>query len=395
MCVRTFESFLQCNHVATKLTSCPSYHKQQESAKGFLGSIFKRDVKKMKHCGKLVPHPFETNTYCHKCTVKNERYQARRVGEGAYRVHRPVVEESFRDERQHAAKESLRKSERSRRGKKRHHHEVVSAKPSVWLPDLYDHPETLARKEAYARAAAPAPPVSSRPPKSSSRTHESPHSSHSKDTRSTKQAREARLNKSYSHGRHMAAPGVLSGSPDRTPAFGTSQPLTRPAEPKPAYQYSGRFANNSAGPPPACGLPPAPPRPIQRGANNHARTRPELRSQETCPRYVAPTPAPPIPEYQRYLNAMSAAANAPGPTHEQKMARLLEKHAPNGRQLDPRYRYARVEPPKAKKTQKGMLSNFLAKQRLSHKASVDSDLSFVCADARAISNQPRLGYNRA
>ncbi|CAJ2513340.1 Uu.00g014590.m01.CDS01 [Anthostomella pinea] len=369
--------YLQCGHVETKLTPCPSYRKQKSSARGFWGSLFKGNTKSKKHCGKLIPHPLEQDGYCQDCAIRwNEGLQTQYVGEGAFRVHKTAMEDSFRDERKHAAKKSLKKSERQHRDghKGRHHHEVINAKPSVWLPELYHHPETLARREEYARAPAAAPPVSSRSHKSSRQHHSS--RTHEPRTVYRESKRERNLKRNYDYVSHESAPGTLSVSAGRTPAFGGSQPLMRPAEPAPTHLYAGRFgAANAAALPPAYGLPPMPYKPAR-------PPRPDEYESSSSDEYTVPEPA-----YQVYLNAMAAST----PTHAEKVAAMMKRHAaaekaaPTGpprdadgnidTRLDPRWRYYQ-EPKKSRfHTLAGM-----ARGNPSPASTDDgSDVSFYCS----------------
>ncbi|KAI1744343.1 hypothetical protein F4680DRAFT_290421 [Xylaria scruposa] len=161
MCIKSYIHYTKCDHVNTSLTSCPTYHKEQESAKGFLGCVFGRNIKKKEHCGKVVPHHLQSGTYCQACTIRHEQFSAQGVGNGALKVRQHGFQEISHGEDKEAARLALQKAAKSRRHGGRPNHDVIYTETSVWLNDLYHHPETLARKESYARQAARAPPVSS------------------------------------------------------------------------------------------------------------------------------------------------------------------------------------------------------------------------------------------
>ncbi|KAI0858411.1 hypothetical protein F4860DRAFT_317969 [Xylaria cubensis] len=160
MCIKSYIHFTKCDHVHTSITPCPTYHKEQESAKGILGCLFGRNTRKRNNCGKIVPHHLQSGTYCQACTVRNEHFSAQGVGNGALKVRQHGFREISHERNKEAARLALQKAER-RRHEGRSNHEVIHTETSVWLSDLYHHPETLARKESYARQAARAPPVSS------------------------------------------------------------------------------------------------------------------------------------------------------------------------------------------------------------------------------------------
>ncbi|KAI0548598.1 hypothetical protein F4679DRAFT_585392 [Xylaria curta] len=161
MCIKSYIHFTKCDHVQTSLTPCPTYNKEQESAKGLLGCVFGRNIKKNKNCGKVVPHHLQSRTYCQACTIRHKQFSAQDVGNGALKVRQHFREISHGEDKE-AARLALQKAERRRRHEGRSNHDVIYTETSVWLNDLYHHPETLARKESYARQAARAPPVSSR-----------------------------------------------------------------------------------------------------------------------------------------------------------------------------------------------------------------------------------------
>ncbi|KAI1499635.1 hypothetical protein F5X99DRAFT_270251 [Biscogniauxia marginata] len=391
MCVRSSQHFIRCCHVDTKLAHCPSYHKQQSSGKGLFGFLFKK--RKKEDCGRVIPHYIKVDAFCQACTIKNASLKTRNIGDGAFKVQRSIVEDDFRDARKQTAKESISKTARHDRHGKKHSHEVIIIKPSVWIPDLYHHPQTMGKHEKYAREAAPAPPVSSRPAKSSLRQSSS-HNSPEKRKKCT--TRDGHLKRNYAYEGHMAAPGTLSVSADRTPAFGNSEPLRIPAQPVPAYQYRGKFAANAPSLPPACRLPPLPlamqkatsskpPRPIREsgvaGTTGSRTQYPGLRRKEGRIYNIvpaAPTPrAPvPVPEYQVYLNAMSFAAEQ-SPSDTQKLAKLMH-NSPLKARPNSRHQHAKEEP------RRSALQNLMGRSSTSKPSDDSSDVSFVCQDAKKL-----------
>ncbi|KAI3331853.1 hypothetical protein HD806DRAFT_171992 [Xylariaceae sp. AK1471] len=376
MCVKSYQHYSKCDHVFSILTMCPTHHKEQDSAKGFFGSLFRRSVRKKKNCGKVVPSHVTSESYCQACSVKKDHLRAKGVGQGALRVHRQGVEENFRDERKRAAKSSLQKAEKHRYRRKESNHEVIHVQTSVWLHDLYHHPETLAKKEAYARAAAPAPPVSSHTPKGSrprmidlswrGRTQEGCE----EETRMTERTR----------------PQV---SPQWTPAYGGSQPMMRPVRPAPTYQYSSHSAYNGPSLPPAVGVPPLPQRDNRSymqavPAKPQVTKRPELR-HKTGRVYNSKKSRnqPPVPLYQAHLDAMATNAKLEA-MQAMRQANTPAKlsHAPSAGTW--------AEEPSRWDTGKPTISSWIdrTKERATSSDN-DSDVSFVCRSARAISNQPR------
>jgi len=437
MCVQTYLHFSKCDHVSTTLTTCPTFHREQASSKGFLGGLFRRSSSSNKNnktnCGKVVPHHLTNETYCQACSIKKGHLRAHGVGQGALRVRRQETDESFREERKRAAKASLEKSEKrqhlDRGGKQqKSNHEVLHVESSVWLHDLYHHPETLARKEAYARQAAAAPPVSSRPPKSNSTSNHSgsssttttrtmgsssSHRTQETDSRRKESSRSRRIEEGgHDRTRTRRAP---RDSPQWTPSYGSSQPMRRPVQPTPTYQsqYSGRFANdhNARGLPPAVGLLPLPPLP----PNAHPKPN-SYRQQSTSTTHPHQPPSKPEPKYpelrhktgrvynsnksrnpptkpayQEYLDAMDTQA---------AMDRLREVKERKAREQQAQRYSPLLPPPPARMTtmmrddpkphhqhqhqhHSGWIINRAKKVGWSD---ADSDDSFACRDARAISD---------
>ncbi|KAH8162427.1 hypothetical protein CIB48_g5827 [Xylaria polymorpha] len=235
MCIKTYLHFTKCDHVVTTLTSCPTHHKQQQSTKGLFGCIFGRNLRNKKNCGKVIPHHHQAQTYCQACLVQKDHFTAQGVGHGALKVRKQGFQEIFHEENKEAARIALQKAEKRRRHGEKSNHNIIHTQTSVWLTDLYHHPETLARKEAYAREAARAPPVSSH---------------HRTESRS----RAARPSSGKrTQGRHAGERRQTESSREWMPAYGYSQPMIRPTRPAPTYPYSSRSVNRAPSLPPAGG----------------------------------------------------------------------------------------------------------------------------------------------
>ncbi|KAI0966969.1 hypothetical protein F4678DRAFT_264115 [Xylaria arbuscula] len=361
MCVNSYQHFTKCDHVSKTLTTCPTYHKQQAAAKGFFGSLFRRSLKKKKDCGKVVPHHLRVESYCQACSVKKGRLRAVEVGQGALKVRRQGFQELFQEERKEAARNALQRSENRRHRTKQSNHEVIHVQSSVWLNDLYHHPETLARREAYAREAALAPPVSR-------------HRARDNAPRAVekKQTQERRRVKNRD----------VEGRSEYMPTYGGSQPMIRPVPPAPTHKYAGRFANNSPGLPPAVGLPP---RPRYSDSSFEARAKdakgyPELRRKPA--RIDKPSTNP---HHWSGSTYSIYRTRAPTAAELQEMIRQEQQH-PKPSVVHVEHR--RREVPSRRESKKSALSSFIekAKERTSL-GDDDSDVSFVCQTSRAISDQ--------
>ncbi|KAI0412813.1 hypothetical protein F5X98DRAFT_308064 [Xylaria grammica] len=362
MCIKTYKYFSRCDHVTTTLTTCPTYHKQQAATGGFFGSLFRRSVKKKKDCGRVVPHHLQNEAYCQACSVKRERFRARELGQGALRVRKQGLQEVFQEERKEAARTALHKAKKQWR---KSNHDVIHVESSVWLANLYDHPETLAKKDAYAREAARAPAVS--PPR---HTRNQPRVREESPRGSKRERHKEKTRKAENRGEWM-------------PAYGNSQPMARPAQPAPTYQYSGRFANNSSSIPPAVGLPPRPRRSSRSSAaraqaRTQATERPKLRHK---PGHVHNS-ASIHPKYkqQRAIPSQDRAA-----AEAALEARVVEQHTAPTREHVGHWR----TDPSRWETGKATLSNLIekTKERASWPSDDSDGGSFVCKTSRAISDQ--------
>lgn len=381
MCVKLYRNYSTCGHVSSILTTCPTYHKEQASARGCFGSLFMRSTRRKKNCGRVVPDHMYVQGHCQDCSVRKDRLSAHGVGHGALRVHRQggteeeEGEESFRDERKRAAKASLEKGRKKLLKKERSNHEILHVQHSVWLDDLYYHPETLARKEAYARGAASAPPISSRPSKGES------HAAYYSGRREVQDGRGVETG--------MADPERPRDTPQWTPSYGTSLPLRRPVPPAPTYRHPDHFPQHGPHLPPAVGFSSPLPFSPQRDNPSYMQTTPPANHQQppihpelrhkTGRVYnsnkIRNTPPPPL--YQAHLEAMQTSAwikTRPSPSS-----------SPN-----PAWSGIRVEKLKLPPTRKNSLSSWIDR-RDKREATPDdaSDISFTCKTAQAVSNQPR------
>lgn len=180
-------------------------------------------------CGRVRRERTASGRSCDQCVVGGRGLTSQRVGNGASIVHRQLVDEDFRRERHVAARQALKKSEKTLRAKGHNHVEVISSKNSVWCPEYYHHPKTVAETN-YGRKGARAPPVA--PP----RADRSPKESHGKDYNKPvlhqapsaktsrkppgNKPREGYLTKGWEKiSSQHAAPGVLSVAAERKPAF--------------------------------------------------------------------------------------------------------------------------------------------------------------------------------
>ncbi|KAI1823891.1 hypothetical protein F4861DRAFT_539621 [Xylaria intraflava] len=375
MCVRTHKQFSKCDHVTTTLTNCPTYHRQEQRARGFLACLFRPSRSRTRtNCGRVVPHYLQHDGYCQACTVKKHPLRAQGVGQGALKVRR---EDALAEEQKQAAWSALQRSERQGHRRKGSNHDVVAVQTSVWVPELYHNPEALAKRDKYAREGGPAPPVSSRPRRGSrSPRKESPlrkesrHRAESSRTRgrTSMQERRSREESRRPERRTTQVPS------QRLPTYGGSKPMMKPAQPARTYQYSGRFAQGAASLPPAVGLPPLP--------QQYDRTR-TARAQAPPTRQSEPSRKPdeaPEPEkkqrtpYEMYVAAMAEAG------HPNEPFLFEPPNNPWNRKPSPPPEPSRWE------TKKAAVSNWIGKNVLA--TDKDSDVSFVCRSAKVLSEPP-------
>ncbi|ETS86776.1 hypothetical protein PFICI_00604 [Pestalotiopsis fici W106-1] len=223
-----------CGHYEEQLTWCPSLQKKKSSRRNkFLGSY-----KGMKHCGAVRRERPASHRNCDNCLVKTDGLLSQRVGNGASLVHRPLVDESFRQERLCAARESLREAQKGTLKPKGYgHHVNISSQTSVWVPDYYHHPRTVTATANYARASAPAPPVA--PPRAPSRAERSRSFSQGRPFASRATSGQSSRNKEGS----SQIAGVSDGSP---------RSIRKPAKPLPTWKaqslrHTGRLPQRDQG----------------------------------------------------------------------------------------------------------------------------------------------------
>ncbi|KAI1755022.1 hypothetical protein F4782DRAFT_430694 [Xylaria castorea] len=351
MCIKSYIYFTKCDHVLTSLTPCPTHHKEQESAKGFFGCLFWRSSRKKKNCGKVVPHHLQSETYCQACAVRKDHFRAQGVGHGALKVRKQGFQETFHEENKGAARLALQRAEEHRRLEGKSNHEVVHTETSVWLTDLYHHPETLAQKETYARQAARAPPVSSR-----HRTESHP--------KVIDLSPETRIQEHPAGGSRRA---------EWMPAYGYSQPMIRPAQPAPTHQYPSRYANDAPSLSPAVGHSPHMPRDYRSfAARTQATGRPNLQSEAShlCNPARGRNEQPVSPR-QAYMN--EEVKSTPREIVHYGLRPYWERN------------------PSRREARKAAMSSWIEKNKKRERDSIsvddDSDVSFVCRTSKAISNQ--------
>ncbi|KAI0379720.1 hypothetical protein F5Y04DRAFT_282510 [Hypomontagnella monticulosa] len=351
-----------CHDWNQEYTECPTYHKQQSSAKGFLGRLFLGHLKHKKHCGRVVPHYADPEPFCPHCTVKVDRLRAKQVGDGALKVYRPSTGDTWCHSQEYVKKKSKgcrdhdsagrvanRLHKRPQHGTKKHGQMKAKTAPEVWIPGLYEQPQSLARKETYSRAATAAPPVSQRPSgkltktpvtkpvdksakegKKSSARGQSSKESHRQDrgtrtkispknesSRSLKPQPPPKPAPAYhrQHDKAVAGKGL--------PTSGV-QPLGPPIPRRKSSSYwkseEQRYLATKALPPlPRCTEDPrltTPPKPHH--TLRHKQGKVHKISHPNQP-YIAPLP---LPEYQVYLNALNYAADNTNVLSERRRARM-------------------------------------------------------------------------
>ncbi|KAI1435010.1 hypothetical protein GGR50DRAFT_350540 [Xylaria sp. CBS 124048] len=368
MCVRSHQQFSKCDHVATTSTRCPTFYQEQQRANGFLGCIFGRGAKGKKDCGRVVPHYLHNDGYCQACSVKRDQLHAQSVGQGALKIRRRDAVE----ERKHAARKALHKSERDggHHRRKSSNHDVVHVETSVWLSDLYQNPETLAKKEPYAREAAAAPPVSSQPRK------EGHH--RSKKHSSKDQGRERR-DKGETKKSTKQPSQPSQDQSEWMPSYGGEPPLKRPAKPAATYQSSNRLlTKRPTNRPPAIGVPPhSPPYDRARGSKRSERSERSDTSRNAQsgqkPNHVHESSDNPSTATCRIY--LDTKAEAKPPTEPRQ---YIEPWGPKP--------YWTVEPSRWEKD-KAAVSEWI--DRRIRNCDQDSDVSFVCRTAKMYSECAR------
>ncbi|KAI1814752.1 hypothetical protein GGS20DRAFT_585240 [Poronia punctata] len=371
MCIQEHHHFTKCNHITSTIKTCPSYHKQQSWARSWLGCClcYGGSRKKKRNCGKVVPHHLRNDAYCHDCATRTARVFAQRLGHGPVTVRQEGVEESLRADRKKAARSALEKSEKSRQGRRMPKYDVVHVQSSVWPSDSQETPEFL---ESKVRQAASA---SSRPPKHAGTTVSS-RSGRAKDPRS-------RDSKKYGTGRRSRSVEMLS-------IHGDSPPMRELAQPAPVHHHDRHFADRapSRAPPP----PPPPPKSSYGQNPRSQKDQPspndpkhrELRHKTGRVYNSNKSRNPPRkPEYQEYLDAMRADAAR----QVARQAELTAERAARAQHTASTRDHSRSSERKERRPPKaGWIDRAKEKVKISD---ADSDVSFACQDALAISGKSR------
>ncbi|KAI1872605.1 hypothetical protein JX265_005485 [Neoarthrinium moseri] len=361
-----------CGHWESQFTECPAFRKKRSS---FMAKLFGRSG--AKDCGKVRRERSTSTRPCDQCAITGDGLSSQRVGNGARIVHRHYVDESFRNERQDAARSALKSGKKPRSSKSRKHHEVISSKNSVWCPEYYHHPETVAAAR-YGRPSAPAPPVAPpRAPEKSTKPHSTSHRSSSRKTSSKSTGQDRRL------GHPIQSREEAKGY---YPAFSPLQPLRRPAEPKPALASRKIRGQGIDGPPPS---------PYQPYAHE------EIGYAHTCDykHYLPMAGARPAAGAAPPLKARPQPIPAPKPYHqvysgELKQAERLSR-GQSSRVPAPAPQQQKISrpqpPPRKTKPAAGssVLQSFGRAIGIEGESSDDtnSDISFACAGARLVESR--------
>ncbi|KAI0206181.1 hypothetical protein F4808DRAFT_469393 [Astrocystis sublimbata] len=347
MCVKTFLHFTKCDHIVTSVTLCPTHHKQQASAEGVLGCLFRRDLRKQKDCGRLIPHHLQDISYCQTCPITKGQFTAQPIGQGAYKVSKKVLPEMPHDLEKASARRALRETEKQRQRGQGPIHEVICTQTSVWLPDLYENPEALATKAAGSREAVKAPPV--------------PYRHEVKDR-----------------------PAEVSTKPTREkaqymPTYGRQpQPMIRPVQPAPTYRSSSRKAHACVPSPGRTSYNSSDNRPSGAASGHIDPLRRPDRAQSTAGTHREQR----SPRRQAYES----------PNAKPKVLSSLRLPSPRESPLSPRPDWERnlirTSPKKA-----GMMSDLYDRTR-TRASTNDSDVSFVCQTSKALADQQPLKDKR-
>ncbi|KAI1214048.1 uncharacterized protein F4807DRAFT_112316 [Annulohypoxylon truncatum] len=397
MCHDWSQEYTECFHVSRKLINCPTYYKQQSSAKGFFGRLLYSTVKNRKDCGRVIPHHSDPRPFCPECTVRVDQLRAKYVGEGALKVFRPNMENDFRRPFKEHREKRKQAAEISPQRPERHveHCKHTPKNVAVWVPELYHHPEMLARKKTCRTTEAAAPMSTSR----SNKLYDPKYCSRKpvkgvKKPEADKQSSKQKSKDDRKHG--------CCGPSDRTSAPSHSKRPQGPAIPSAKHRYQRRreVVGDGSHIPPAPKPPPKPPRqrircdtggnrpelkqyaisrkplpsiprPIEKSRSESSSEYPDLRrnagqAYNTSSSKPLPNPVPP-PAYQVYLNAL----RNPGPD----FGRVEQLPRP---------------PPKKKKhshVAEGLRSSGLRKMMGIAPSSPDSaisDVSFMCQDSKRL-----------
>ncbi|KAI0882707.1 uncharacterized protein GGS22DRAFT_195500 [Annulohypoxylon maeteangense] len=415
MCHDWSQEYTECNHTSRKLINCPTYYKQQSSAKGFLGRLLYGNVKNKKHCGHLIPHHSDPRPFCAECSIRVDQLRAKYVGEGAIKVFRPDLDNDFRRpfkkyrEKRRQAAESPELEACVEHGKHKCRNVTMDTIHSVWVPELYHHPEMLAKKKTYSRTREAALQTSSSPSNKPSAPKYCSHKTAKREKKPRVSQVHERSPKQKSKHTHKY---TRRDPEDKTFVLGHSQLPRGPASSVPTNRYRNRRDVTGNGSPmsPAPEPPPKSPRPrirynaggswpeskqysisrkplpsiprpielLRSELSNEHRGLPQNAGQVYSNSPSKPPPdSIPLPAYQVYLNAL----RNPGPDFE-RIERL------------PR------PPPKKKKcshiTEELRNSGLRKMMRIAPSSpdSAISDVSFMCQDSKRLTNDVSAANRR-
>jgi hypothetical protein len=332
-----------------------------------------------KDCGKARREKTTVAGCCDKCAADGGRLTSQRVGNGPPTVHhQQFVDEDFRKERHVAARQALQKSERSSKTRGHKHVEVISSQNSVWCPEYYHHPKTVAETNHH-RQDVPAttvarPPVDDASSKSRSKNHKpASHpapSSRTSGKPTSEKPREGYLTKGWEAASSQNdGPGVLSVSAARAPAFEPSdhrpRRLRKASASGPRPEQDSINTGSAATHDYKSTLPMAGQREASTKSRGHADS-----SRAAVQLKPSPQPrAQPKPLYQIYLDAQYSVGEYPPP----------RRHVT--RQKTPRP--AKEEPKKTMLRNLGMAIGIDPPSP----TGTSSDISFACGSARHIEGQ--------
>lgn len=298
MCILIIQEYTDCSHYSTKVQKCPTFHKLQGSAGGLIGALFGCGAPRRKDCGRLAHHhALSMPSLCEKCVAR--RNESSRGG----RPH--VAADAEEDRRRHHEDRTRPANDGSRRQQQqqqRHRHAEKTREKFA---------QTEAYKKSPARALQAGPSSSSSKASGAGRSHSA----------AAQQKQQQKSSSSQKHRDPREGRAKKSDDEPPPPVPKLKKP-SHPAQPAPAYQPRGRFPVAAAARstateqgaarrkapeadeiarPSASAPGPSEPQQLRR---KPAKTYLNVRNQP-----LRPIPAP-LPEYQVYLNAMPSVEEA-------------------------------------------------------------------------------------
>ncbi|KAI1094792.1 hypothetical protein F5B19DRAFT_415304 [Rostrohypoxylon terebratum] len=394
MCYDWHQEYTECCHFSKKRIHCPTYHKQQSTAKTFLGRLLFGNVKNRKDCGRVIPHYPEPRPFCPECTVVVDQLRAKHVGEGAFKVFRPNLDseiclpcEELHEKCRPVARPTPH-TPRSERyvDKYRNNYGNIAMHTThnVWIPDLYRDPEMLAREMCDCQAVQSTPPEgtprldkpsAARPsPRKPMKEGEKKEKPEQPSKRSCKQSGRSPAGKpsAVQYSQHpQVPPSSLSAHghhhrhrQQRRKEVGKRLPT--PPAPKPPPKLPPKPPPKPQGPRMWCGT--------EDNCSDQKRHDISRKPLPAVPKTTSSTSLVPPPAYQVYLNAL----RNPGPN-------FGEAERPP------------KPPPKKKKhrriSEELKSSNLRKRMRITPSSPV-SDLSFMCQDSRRLTNRASAAERR-